>query len=258
LVRAALRNQQQLSTNLDPANFLKQFTYSPKGGIPHQCLWLPYNDPSFQWWTENHTFILLTTAALMCDTTDPDRDNLITLLCEWLRGHYDGTNYFIFEINSPPYTMHTMECLFLLYDFPISSEIQELAQGILNQVINEIIAVSLCNGSWLSAAARMYPKNRLPSTDTNGTSEPPSLPTQLYAKIYGQEFTGQSLGDWKIGDSLSSNYLGYALDTTNFPFPSSAECDATGVVKTLFGSPDPTSVNFVEMPFNWLVLPLLS
>jgi hypothetical protein len=245
LVRAARHDQ-----NHDARTFLSQFT-------DKQCLWLPYNDPSFQWWTENHTFILLTTAALMC----PDDADIANLLLQWLQGHHDetdGDNYFIFEINSPPYTMHTVECLFLLYDFSTSSDIQALAQKILNQVINEIMAVSLCNGSWLSAAARMYPKNRLPTTDTKGKSEPPSLPTQLYAKIYGQEPTGQSLGGWKIGDSLLSNYLGYALDSTNFPFPSSAECDATGVVKTLFGSPDPTNVNFVEMPFNWLVLLLLS
>jgi hypothetical protein len=305
LVRASLNVNHP---NQEAKNFLANlFTSPPKGASttqtlsPPQCFWLPTNDSSFDFWTENHTFILLTTAALICDpagyapfppttastthasTTHKLPPNPVVLLSKWLNGHSfvdpstGETRYFIFELNSPPYTTHTVECLLLLADFPVlgapadfSSHIHGLATNILEQVINEIMAVSLCNGSWLSAAARMYIGNRLPLA-----TEPSPFHTEIYDWIHGTltvEST-QDLTNWNGDTPLKSSYLAYALANTTVPRPSSPQpgclvypqaqtiSPSPSLQLSLFGSPHPDAVKFPAdddspvndniTPFSW-------
>jgi hypothetical protein len=247
LVRASKRGNQDATT------FLSQFT------LPKQWFWLPTNDPSFDFWTENHTFILLTAAAYVCNPTDPE---IISLLSQWINGHSfhdpttQETRYFIFELNSPPYTTHTLECLFLLADYPIETapELQGLAQNILLEVIKEIMSVSLCNKSWLSAAVRMYPKNRLPTT-----TEPLIFHTEIYDWIHhtlpSPLENGQDLDTWTTGSPLHSSYLEYALTNTTYDLDTTL-LPQPGQIISLFGSPDPGRVHFDEevphqMPFYW-------
>jgi hypothetical protein len=273
--------------NIDAKTFLQQFTSSP------QYLWLPYGDPSFQFWTENHTFILLTTAAYTLPSDPPDSNStdtdstetkatkpkvtntatlstVIALLRNWLNGHcfLDPTtqqnHYFIFELNSPPYTSHTVECLFLLVDYPIDGapDLQGLAQNILLEVIKQIMSVSLCNKSWLSAAVRMYPQNRLPQTTKYETTtagivitiaEPLIFHTEIFDWINN---TGSPLSsdqdpdNWTTGSPLQSSYLAYALAHTTYTLDKTV-LPQPGQVVSLFGSPDPGHVNFTNMTFNW-------
>jgi hypothetical protein len=240
--------------NNDATTFLQQFT------LPEQSLWLPSNDSSFDFWTENHTFILLTTAAYMCSSTATGTGTTatpITLLRNWLNGHcyLDPTTqqnqYFIFELNSPPYTSHTVECLYLLVDYPIDGalDLQGMAQNILLQVIKQIMSVSLCNKSWLSAAVRMYPQNRLPTT-----TEPLIFHTEIFDWIHNTLPSplenGQDLDTWTTGSELKPSYLDYALTHTTYTLDPTL-LPQPGQLVSLFGSPDPGRIKFEEMPFNW-------
>jgi hypothetical protein len=263
------------------AAFLNKFTGSK------QRLWLPFGNSTFEWWTENHTFILLTTAAFMCKDSDPTRAQVLASLDDWMSGHMVTEDQgFLFEKNSPPYTMHSVECLLLLHDFPILNDPnltgnntssstapttptknQSYAGAILTQVFTEILSVSVINGSWLSAAVRMYPKNRLSKTLSKPDSAPPSipkLPTALfeYSKLISTP--GQTLPlsadhplpteDIPVVSSLSSNYLTYGLWTTSFLYDPS-QLPEPGVIASLPSSLGPGHQSFTDtnMPFKWYV-----
>ena len=198
----------------------------------------------------------------MCSSNATETDPTpITLLRNWLEGHCftDPTtqqkHYFIFELNSPPYTTHTVECLFLLADYPLDGalDLQELAQNILFHVIQEIMSVSLCNKSWLSAAVRMYPKNRLPTT-----FEPLIFHTEIFDWIHDTLpplENGQDMDTWTAGSKLKSSYLYYALTHTTYRLDPTV-LPQPGQLLSLFGSPHPGHVVFQEMPFKWYTFPI--
>ena len=181
---------------------------------------------SLEFWTENHMMVLLSTGYFVYyNSSDKKKAKVVRLFRDYMSLHAriaDGAPG-IFEVLSPSYTPHTIECLLNVYDFSPEGDMKNIASKVLSAVWGQIFSVTLRTGSWLSSGARVYPDTRLPMR--KGGSVVYSSHALPFDKIYPAEFADReshqtaadaSPGNVPVLTALSKNYLEYALETTQW------------------------------------------
>eukprot|EP01041_Mallomonas_annulata_P008223 gene8223-16907_t len=137
-------------------NKLKDFPFWPNSTTKLNEL----NDIVF--WSENHIFMLLSSAYLLHQFTSPSEISTrisyseIKLLKIYLQAHvkFDG----IYEVLSHCYAPYTLSALFNLYDYAADIEIKSLAENLINRIIYIHILTTLkSNGTTnLTASCRTF------------------------------------------------------------------------------------------------------
>jgi hypothetical protein len=158
--------------------------------------------PNVIFWSENHTFMYLSTAYLLRQKLEnsPKLGKLPRTVTEkderHLRAYLEGHTKFngVYEVLSSTYLPYTLCSLLNLYDFADDQMVRYQAEQLINRIVCSFTLVTnrsgICN---LSASSRQYPKTRLKNHGHNVN--------QLIAFITGasvDEFLPSSIVDFLL------------------------------------------------------------